>query len=87
MDSQLFGFEQATDPVLVYFEEHSEEIENVVIPLRNMAARSSEDPSVGMIAHLVDGDQINFTIEDAEILLNDGILSRMGIPTNLMRPR
>ena len=90
MDSSMFNVEIMNEPVLVYFEEHSEEIENVVIPLRSRQVAADPEEAaqddIGMVANLVDGDQVTFSIEDAELLLNDGILARMGIPTNIKRP-
>jgi hypothetical protein len=75
--------------LLRHFQEKSEDIEKAVIPqvsplgLSYMNQHVSNVPGVGMILYMIDGDRQMISREDAEILLNDGILSRMKVRIEL----
>ena len=78
-----------TTQLLRYFQERSDDITKVVIPQHpyiELAGKSGERTNVeaGLIIHLLNGDlKIVPNRQDAEAILNDGILTRMKIRIEL----
>lgn len=81
-----------SDGVLRYFKEKSDDIEKVVIPQMPEIDVTRDGQflrrydNVGMMVYSL-GGRFFLTVEDAEMLLNDGILSRMRIRIELWHPR
>jgi hypothetical protein len=80
----------SSENLLVFIKEKSEDIEKAVIPqFLGLTIKKAGTPignyEVGMILHMIDGTRKLLTPEDAEIVLNDGILARMKIRIELFR--
>jgi len=80
----------SSEKLLTYVKERSDDIERVVIPLSpkwlgdKLGNPIAPLPSFGMALHMIDGSKKVLTREDAEILLNDGLLNRLRIRIELI---
>lgn len=75
-----------TPELLKYIQERSDDIEKVVIPQHPFIAfpATGEQVEAGLVIHLIGGDlKIIPNRQDAEAILNDGILHRMKIRIEL----
>ena len=75
-----------SEGVLRYIQEKSDDIEAVVIPQFHVGhiPATGNSPGVdiedvGLVLHMVNGNQQLVQKQDAEVVLNDGILNRMRI--------
>lgn len=77
-----------TPGLLRYLQERSDDIEKVVVPQHPYIVfpTTGERVEAGLVIHLVGGDlKIIPNKQDAEAVLNDGILNRMKIKIELGR--
>ena len=77
-----------TPELVRYIQERSDDIEKVVIPQHPCIAfpATGEQVEAGLVIHLIGGDlKIIPNKQDAEAVLNDGILQRMRIRIELGR--
>lgn len=77
--------------LLRFLQERAEDIERVEIPLFHPVTitdghQKRHVANVGMLLHMINGDRPYIHIQDAELLLNDGILNRMKIKISLLQP-
>jgi hypothetical protein len=71
-----------SDKLLRHIQERSDDIEKVIIPQTEHVSIGGTIPAPfppGIIICLINGEQWGISKEDAEIILNDGILNRMKI--------
>jgi hypothetical protein len=80
--------------VLRYIQEKSDDIQEVEIPLYPFGHLTQDGVptgevlhDVGLIVHCVKGNKLFIHKNDAELVLNDGILNRMKIPIKLRSPQ
>lgn len=77
-----------TEGLLKYIRERADDIEKAVIPqhLAIVFQPSQEQVQAGLVLHLVSGEVLIVREkEDAEAVLNDGILNRLKIRIELLR--
>ena len=85
-EERSFGSSEA---VLRFIQERSEDIEKAVIPQFPTIVLSDggepEEREAGLVLHMLDGYMTILHPKDAELVLNDGILTRMRIKIELYR--
>lgn len=73
----------SSEALLAHIKEKSDDIEKAVIPTSPVQITTPGEPDrfmrVGMLLHLVGRQPALISREDAEVVLNDGILNRMRI--------
>jgi len=77
-----------TEGLLKYIQERTDDIEKAVIPqhLTIVFQPGNEQVQAAMVLHLISGETLIVRDkEDAEAVLNDGILNRMKIRIELLR--
>ena len=86
MEEQPFNTEfPSSEELLAYLREHSDDIENVTIPVRPYVAfhipegRRFKADNVGAVIKLCSGRALVIHRDDAAMLINDGVLQRMKI--------
>lgn len=84
-----FGF-KSTEDLIAYIKQRSDDIKEVTLSVANgllMIGPQGDQKyfrgAVGNVMH-IGGDSFVISTEDAEALINDGILSRLRVPIRLL---
>jgi hypothetical protein len=78
------------EEMMQFLREHSDSIDSVIIPvqngilLRGPNGESAFQNRAGAFLRMCDGSSITLFREDAEMLINDGVLQRMNIKCTLL---
>ena len=90
---ELHKFE-SSEALLAFVKERSDDMEKAIIPMSTTLHFNPNDGgpakiinNAGMVLNLINGMRHVLTKQDAESVLNDGILTRMKIPIELMAPK
>ena len=80
----------STELLIAFIKEKTDDLEKVVIlppgaRLRNKGETVYVEPDFSMMLYFIDGNRKQIFRHDTEILLNDGILSRMKIKIEFLK--
>jgi hypothetical protein len=80
----------SSEAVLKHIQERSDDIERAVIPQGDVSITnpntSTRRMNPGMVIYMIGGKKALLAREDAELVLNDGILHRMRIKIEIQQP-